>query len=139
MEETILKTIKYNLTVPTAHHFLIRFLKAAHADNAMISLSCYILDGTLLTYEDLQCRYLPSMLAAAVVMIARRTIRRHDWSPTLLHMSEYRQEDVEPVAIAIMKAKERRAITTPTLATLEKKYSKVKYQHVAEMALPKFG
>lgn len=138
MEETILRTLNYYLTVPTAHHFLIRFLKAAHADKFIASMSCFILDGTLLIFEKLQCRFLPSELAAAAIMIARRASRRNDWSPTLLHITKYRHEDVEPVAKAVLKAKTKLDICTREFTALEKKYSKSKYLRVADMELPSF-
>jgi len=68
MEETILKTLEYQITIPSAHAFLVRYLKAAHADKKIVQLSCYILDGTLQSYQLLH--YLPSQLAAAAVFIA---------------------------------------------------------------------
>ncbi|KAG7366896.1 cyclin-like protein [Nitzschia inconspicua] len=103
MEETILKTLEYNITIPSAHAFLVRFLKAAHADKKIVQLSCYILDGTLQSYNLLH--YLPSQLAAAAVFIARRTVGRNSWSPTLLKYADYREEDIAPVARAVMNEK----------------------------------
>ncbi|KAL3771456.1 hypothetical protein ACHAW5_000111 [Stephanodiscus triporus] len=51
-------------------------------------------------------KYKPSQLAAAAVLIGRKAIGRNIWSPTLLKYSDYREEDVIPVArdvIAKMK------------------------------------
>ena len=103
MEETILKGLKYKITIPSAHAFLVRFLKAAHADKRMVQLSCYILDGTLQNYGLLN--YLPSQMAAAAVFLARRAAGRNSWSPTLLKYADYMEEDVVPVAKAILEAK----------------------------------
>ena len=100
MEETILKTLEYQITIPSAHAFLVRYLKAAHADKKIVQLSCYILDGTLQSYQLLH--YLPSQLAAAAVFIARRSVGRNSWSPTLLKYAEYCEEEVIPVARAIL-------------------------------------
>jgi hypothetical protein len=80
MEEEVLKKLEYHVTIPTAHVFLVRFLKAGHADKKIVQLSCYLLDGTLQSYSLLH--YLPSQLAAAAVFIARRTVGRNGWSPT---------------------------------------------------------
>jgi Cyclin, C-terminal domain len=137
MEVTILKTLDYNLTVPTAHHFLIRFMKAAHADKMMVNISCFILDCVLLDL-NLQSRYLPSQLAAAAVMIGRRAIRRHDWSPTLLLITKYRQEEIQPVARSVMRTKHKLDTSSNQLTTLRKKYSKPKYLKVAEMEFDSF-
>jgi len=38
MEETVLKALHYKITIPSAHAFLVRFLKAAHADKKMVQL-----------------------------------------------------------------------------------------------------
>lgn len=130
MEETILKTLEYNITVPSAHAFMVRFLKAAHADKLMVQLSCYILDGTLQSYNLLH--YLPSQLAAAAVYIARRTVGRNSWSPTLLKYAEYREEDVTPVARAVMNEK---SSTSPELRAVNKKYTSSRYGGVANLSL----
>lgn len=130
MEEQILKTLNYNITIPSAHAFLVRFLKAAHADKRIVQLSCYILDGTLQSYNLLH--YLPSQLAAAAVMIARRTVGRNAWSPTLLHYANYCEEDIAPVARAILAEK---ASTSPELRAVTKKYTSSRYGGVANMVL----
>jgi cyclin B len=126
MEERILKTIEYNITIPSAHVFLVRYLKAGHADKKIVQLSCYLLDGTLQSYELLH--YLPSQLAAAAVYIARRTVGRNGWSPTLLHYAEYCEEELIPVARAILAEKE---CSNPELRAVSKKYASQRYGCVA--------
>ena len=130
MEETILKTLEYNITIPSAHAFLVRFLKAAHADRRIVQLSCFILDGTLQSYNLLH--YLPSQLAAAAVFIARRTVGRNSWSPTLLKYARYREEDIAPVARAVLAEK---ASASPELRAVNKKYTSSRYGGVANMPL----
>eukprot|EP00529_Nitzschia_sp_RCC80_P021285 CAMPEP_0113513522 /NCGR_PEP_ID=MMETSP0014_2-20120614/39915_1 /TAXON_ID=2857 /ORGANISM="Nitzschia sp." /LENGTH=391 /DNA_ID=CAMNT_0000409947 /DNA_START=300 /DNA_END=1475 /DNA_ORIENTATION=+ /assembly_acc=CAM_ASM_000159 len=130
MEEWILKTLEYNITIPSAHAFLVRFLKAAHADKRIVQLSCYILDGTLQSYNLLH--YLPSQLAAAAVFIARRTVGRNSWSPTLLKYASYREEDIAPVAKAIIAEK---SSASPELRAVNKKYTSSRYGAVANMSL----
>ncbi|VEU43022.1 unnamed protein product [Pseudo-nitzschia multistriata] len=137
MEEKILKTLNYNVTVPTPHTFLIRFLKAAHADTLMAQLACFLLDGTLLSLEKLTCLWRPSQLAAAAILLARRHLGRHNWSPTLVSYSYYREEDVLPVARALLKNKERLENNRELLA-LAKKYSKTKYGKVSHIEFEPF-
>ena len=117
MEETILKTLEYKITIPSAHAFLVRYLKAAHADRRIVQLSCYILDGTLQSYNLLH--YLPSQLAAAAVMVARKTVGRNAWSPTLLKYASYCEEEIVPVARAILSEKSSAATE---LRAVNKKY-----------------
>eukprot|EP00980_Cylindrotheca_fusiformis_P007276 scaffold1525_cov142-Cylindrotheca_fusiformis.AAC.76 len=130
MEEKILKTLNYNITIPSAHAFLVRFLKAAHADKRIVQLSCYILDGTLQSYNLLH--YLPSQLAAAAVYIARRTVGRNSWSPTLLKYANYREEEITPIARAVIAEK---SSSSPELRAVNKKYTSSRYGGVANMAL----
>ena len=131
MEETILKSLEYQITIPSAHAFLVRFLKAAHADRRMVQLSCYILDGTLQSYNLLH--YLPSQLAASAVLIARRSVGRNSWSPTLLKYAQYREEEVIPVARSVLSEK----TSAPNeLGAVNKKYTSNRYGGVATIPLP---
>lgn len=125
-EEHILKVLDYKVTAPSAHAFLVRYLKAGHADKKIVQLSCYLLDGCLQNYSLLD--YLPSQLAGAVIFIARRHVNRNGWSPTLLKYSNYCEEEIIPVARAILNVK----LTTNTeLKAVNKKYSTPRYGGVA--------
>mmetsp|Transcript_17502 Transcript_17502/g.36728 ORF Transcript_17502/g.36728 Transcript_17502/m.36728 type:complete len:377 (-) Transcript_17502:260-1390(-) len=130
MEEVILKRLEYQITIPSAHAFLVRYLKAAHADKKIVQLSCFILDGTLQSYNMLH--YLPSQLAAAAVFIARRTVGRNAWSPTLLRYAQYREEDIMPVARAVLAEK---ASTSTELRAVNKKYTSSRYGSVATVPI----
>lgn len=130
MEEKILKSLEYQITIPSAHAFLVRFLKAGHADKKIVQLSCFIMDGTLQSYTLLH--YLPSQLAAAAVFISRRVVGRNGWSPTLLNYSEYCEEEILPVARAILQAKQS---ADPELRAVNKKYASTRYGSVSSNPL----
>eukprot|EP00578_Thalassiosira_sp_NH16_P000800 CAMPEP_0181128660 /NCGR_PEP_ID=MMETSP1071-20121207/28890_1 /TAXON_ID=35127 /ORGANISM="Thalassiosira sp., Strain NH16" /LENGTH=377 /DNA_ID=CAMNT_0023214561 /DNA_START=209 /DNA_END=1342 /DNA_ORIENTATION=- len=130
MEEIILKKLEYQITIPSAHAFLVRYLKAAHADKKIVQLSCFILDGTLQSYNMLH--YLPSQLAAAAVFIARRTVGRNAWSPTLLKYAQYREEDIKPVARAVLAEK---SDSSTELRAVNKKYTSSRYGGVATISI----
>lgn len=93
MESEIAKSLNYNLTVPTIHSFLCRHLKAAHADRTMVQLTCYLAERSLLEYSMIQ--YCPSLIAATSVLIARKSLQRHAWSPTLVKYTTYDESDLE--------------------------------------------
>ena len=131
MEEKILKTLEYNVTIPSAHAFLLRFLKAAHANRRIVMISCFVLDGTLQSYNLLQ--YLPSQLAAAAVFIARRTVGCNSWSPTLLKYTNYRKEEITPIARAVMAATEDPS--AQKLRAVKDKYTNSHYGEVANIPL----
>lgn len=130
METKILRTFNYQITQPSAHTFLVRYLKAAHADQEMSALACYLLDGTLQSYSMLS--FLPSQLAAAAVFLARHACGRNPWSPTLLKYTVYREEEVAPVARALLAEK---SVASPDLHSLHKKYSSHKYGGIASKPL----
>ena len=103
MEKMVLQTLEYQITIPSAHAFLVRILKAGQADNKIVQLSCNILDGTLKSYKLLQ--YFPSQLAAIAVYIVRRTVGRNGWSPTLQKHGFYCEEEIIPIARAMLSEK----------------------------------
>lgn len=121
-----MKTLEYQITIPSAHAFLVRVLKAGHADRKIVQLSCFLLDTTLLSYNLLH--YLPSQLAAAAVYIARRNVGRNGWSPTLLKYASYCEEEVIPIARAILNEKSN---SNPDLKAVTKKYTNHRYGGVA--------
>lgn len=129
-ETEMLQTLEYRITVPTAHVFLLRFLKAGHADKKIVQLSCYLLDGTLQNYS--LNRYLPSQLAAAAVFIARRTIGRNPWSPTLLEFAKYSHEEIAPIARDVLVSKS--SPFSSELVAVNKKYSLSRFGSVADTA-----
>lgn len=126
MEVNILRALEYKITIPSAHCFLVRYLKAAHGNKRIVHLSSYILDNTLLNYELLEFK--PSELASAAVMIARKECERHNWSPTLLRYTNYFEEDIIPVARAVIKAMDNRA---SHLDAVERKYSRDRFGSIA--------
>ena len=130
METAIVNKLEYRITVPSAHAFLVRFLKAVHADKKIVQLSFYILDGTLQNY-DLQ-HYLPSELAAAAVMIARKTVGRNAWSPTLLKYASYCEEDIVLVANHVLS---KNKSASSELHAVKKKYSSSRFGSVADIEL----
>jgi hypothetical protein len=130
MEEVILKSLNYQITIPSAHAFLIRYLKAGHADKKIVQLSCFILEGTLQSYNMLS--YLPSQLAAGAIFIARRTFGRNAWSPTLLKYAEYGEEDILPIARVILAEK---MSSSTKLCAVNKKYAHSRYGGVAKLSI----
>jgi G2/mitotic-specific cyclin-B, other len=130
METHILGTLGFKISAPTAHAFLLIYLKAAHADEKMTHFSCYILEGTLLSYPLLE--YLPSQLAAASVLIARDAMGRNPWSPTFLKCIGYSKEQVSTIAKAILDNKKANLLSYPNVYT---KYSSKRYGRVAKSEL----
>ena len=130
MESEIVNTLQYQFTIPTVHSFLCRYLKAAHADRTMVQLACYLTERTLQEYSML--KFLPSTIAATAVMVARKSLNRHPWSPTLM---KYTGMD-EPHLAAC--AEEMRLATSDAAnqqQAVQRKYSSSKFGGVARLPL----
>lgn len=128
MEQTILKTLQYKVTVPTPHTFLVRFLKAAYANKLMTQLANFLLDGTLLSLA--LTRYRPSQLAAGVILLVRRQLGERNWSQTLVKYSNYQEQDAISVAEDILQNKHQLEQNCK-LEALAKKYSTSRYGKVS--------
>ena len=77
MESTILTTLKFQLTVPTAYPFMQRLLLVAEADEQQRNLANFYSERMLQEYGML--RHLPSTVAAAAVSLALRATGRAPW------------------------------------------------------------
>jgi hypothetical protein len=130
MESDILNTLEFKFTVPTVHSFLCRYLKAAHADRSMVQLSCYLTERSLQEYTML--RFLPSQIAAAAVLVARTSLKRHPWSPTLVKYTNYDEEDLTACINEMRNCINNAANQQQAVY---RKYSSSKFGAVAKMAL----
>lgn len=130
MESEIVTTLKYDFTLPTIHSFLCRYLKAAHADRAMVQLACYLAERSLQEYSML--RFLPSVIAASAVMVSRKSLSRHPWSPTLLKYTNYDECDLEACVMEM-----ERLVNDPNCQQLavKRKYSTPKFGSVSSLSL----
>tara|TARA_B100000475_G_scaffold185685_1_gene154700 strand:+ start:148 stop:627 length:480 start_codon:yes stop_codon:yes gene_type:complete len=130
MEEKMVKALKYKMTIASIHCFMMRYLKAGHADRRMVWLASYVAERMLQEYAML--KYLPSMVAACAVYIARKNLGRNAWSPTLLHYAQYTESSLraclEEMSSVIHSTK-------GSLQAVKKKYSSEKYGQVALMQL----
>lgn len=129
MEENMVKALEYHMTISSTHCFMMRFLKAGHADRRMVWLASYVCERMLQEYHML--KYLPSMIAACAVYVARKNLGRNAWSPTLLHYTQY----AEPALKLCLEDMQAVLVSRTSLQAVKKKYSSDKYGAVATMAL----
>lgn len=130
MESEIAIALDYNLTVPTTHSFLCRYLKAAHADRTMVQLACYLAERTLQEYGMIT--FLPSVIAATAVYIARKSLKRHAWSPTLVKYTNYDECDMQLCAQSMEIFINN---TGAPQQAVVRKYSSPKFGGVAKMTM----
>lgn len=126
-EEVILKTLSYQVSKPTAHKFLVRFLQVSNANKMKGHIANYVLDGSLLHHSLL--KYRPSQLAAAAVFIANKVSGDDSWNSTLAFYTDYTQRDIMVVAQAIQN---EQANKLECLLGVENKYAGPKYGSVSK-------
>ena len=76
MEAEVVKTLKFSLTVPTAHPFLQRFLHITDASSTVRNLANYYMERMLQEHSAL--KFKPSLLAATAVCLANNNPDRFD-------------------------------------------------------------
>ncbi|OIW14401.1 hypothetical protein TanjilG_15755 [Lupinus angustifolius] len=106
MESEVLKLLHFQLSVPTTKTFLRRFIKAAQSSYEvgyveLEFLANYLAELTLVEYSFLQ--FLPSMIAASAVLLARWNLiqSEHPWNPTMEHYTNYKVSDLKTTVLAL--------------------------------------
>ncbi|XP_061338542.1 cyclin-A2-4-like [Gastrolobium bilobum] len=140
METQVLKSSTYKLFVPTTKTFLRRFLRAAQASYKSPSfeleyLANYLAELTLMNYSFLN--FLPSMIAASAVFLARWTLDQssHPWNPTLQHYASYKASDLKTTVLGLQNL--RLNSNGCPLTAINTKYRQDKFKCVAALSSPK--
>ncbi|VVA92767.1 unnamed protein product [Arabis nemorensis] len=100
MEADILLALQFELGSPTIRTFLRRFTRVAQEDfedsHLQIEfLCCYLSELSMLDYSCV--KFLPSLLAASAIFLARFIIRpkQHPWNQTLEEYTKYKASDMQ--------------------------------------------
>ncbi|KAJ4881714.1 Cyclin-A3-4 [Raphanus sativus] len=136
MEADILLALQFELGCPTIKTFLRRFTRVAQEDFSESRLQieflcCYLSELSLLDYSCV--KFLPSLLAASAVFLARFIIRpkQHPWNQMLEEYTKYKASDLkEPVGIIHDLYLSRKG---NSLEAVRNKYKQHKFKCVATM------
>ncbi|CAI0444584.1 unnamed protein product [Linum tenue] len=106
MERQVVDMMHFNLSVPTTKTFLRRFIQAAQTSYKdpcleLEYLANYLAELTLVEYDFI--KFLPSLIAASAVFLARWTLNQsvHPWNPTLEHYTNYRAPELRSTVLAL--------------------------------------
>jgi len=134
-EQTVLNTLEFNLTCPSALHFLRRYSKAAGSDYNVHTLCKYLIELVLVDIK--MVKFLPSEIASGAVYVARAMTQKTPlWTPTLHHYSSYSEEHVRGIALEINNLLKK--AQKSSLRAVQKKYASEKYAEVANIPLVDF-
>ena len=128
-EKKILNRLGFNLTVPTPFHFLARYLKAAGADKQCELLAHFLTELALPEYAML--KYSGSLLSAAAVYTALKTLGRNPFPPALEHYTGLTEAQIRPCAQQLVQLHKR--APEASLQAVNKKYSIAKFLEVAKL------
>ncbi|XP_059286570.1 G2/mitotic-specific cyclin C13-1-like [Lycium ferocissimum] len=139
MEASVLQSLKFEMGNPTAKTFLRRFTRVAQEDHKnhdlqLEFLGCYLAELSLLDYNCV--KFLPSLVAAAVIFLSRFTLqpKSHPWNLALQSCSGYRAADLKECVLIIHDLQLSRRGST--LAAVRDKYKLHKFKCVSTSSSP---
>nr|GMC83306.1 G2/mitotic-specific cyclin C13-1-like [Ipomoea batatas] len=137
MEGELLKFLDFEIGNPTTKTFLRIFTKPAQDDSKFSTLEFEFLCSYLaeLSLLDYYCvRFLPSLIAAAAIFLARLIIlpTLHPWSIALQQYTGYRPYDLKDCVLAIHEM----LFSKSEASMVGDKYQDHKYKQVAKMSPP---
>ncbi|KAL6660930.1 hypothetical protein ACP70R_000314 [Stipagrostis hirtigluma subsp. patula] len=138
MERQVVNDLGFHLSVPTTKTFLRRFLRAAQAvwkapSITLGFLANYLAELALVDYGFL--RFLPSVVAASAIFLARWTLKSdHPWNHTLEHYTSYKSSDIK-ICVCALRELQHNTSNCPLIAVREK-YRQQKFDYVANLTSP---
>ena len=102
-ERVIAFALNFDLIAPTAHSFLLRYVRAGELNETQTLISGCLIDRCLLEY-DIMTQYEPSCVAAAAVSLARQVSGNYSWTGSLAHYTAYSENDIGECKTTIQRA-----------------------------------
>ncbi|KZV53905.1 hypothetical protein F511_23670 [Dorcoceras hygrometricum] len=136
MEGRVLNYLGFQLSIPTTKKFLRRFIHAAQFSYEIPSvelefLANYLAELTLIEYSFL--KFLPSLIAASAVFLARWTLDQsdHPWNSTLEYYTMYKKSDLKRTVLELQDLQIN--TKTCTLNAVREKYKQSKFKCVSTL------
>uniref|UniRef100_A0A0E0RJ91 Uncharacterized protein n=1 Tax=Oryza rufipogon TaxID=4529 RepID=A0A0E0RJ91_ORYRU len=139
MESDILKLLEFEMGNPTIKTFLRRFTRSCQEDKKRSSLllefmGSYLAELSLLDYGCL--RFLPSVVAASVVFVAKLNIDPYTnpWSKKMQKLTGYKVSELKDCILAIHDLQLRKKCSN--LTAIRDKYKQHKFKCVSTLLPP---
>ncbi|KAG8093019.1 hypothetical protein GUJ93_ZPchr0012g22137 [Zizania palustris] len=139
MESDILKLLKFEIGSPTIKTFLRRFTRSGHEDKKRSVLllefmGSYLAELSLLDYSCL--RFLPSVVAASAVFLAKFTIDpcTNPWSKKMQKLTGYKVSELKDCITAIHDLQLSRKCSS--LTAIRDKYRQHRFKCVSTLLPP---
>ncbi|PWA57947.1 cyclin-like protein [Artemisia annua] len=141
MEGDLLKILDSEVSTPTSKTFLRIFIRAVQEDDmpqpscsSLEFLSWFLVELSLLDYSCL--RFLPSMVAASAIFIAKFTLEpeKHPWGMKMQRCSGYTTSELEDCVLTMHELQLNRRGSSSK--AIREKYSQHKFKSVAALPCP---
>ncbi|KAJ1699713.1 hypothetical protein LUZ63_008225 [Rhynchospora breviuscula] len=136
MECDLLRFLKYEMGSPTISTFLRRFLKDSHEDRkranlALEFLAYYLAELSLMDYGCI--KYLPSVVAASAVLLARFTVdpTNHPWNKKLETGTGYKASELKECVYALHELQSNKRYSS--LGAIRDKYKQHTFKCVSTL------
>lgn len=94
MERSILKQLKYAVTVPSAYRFLQRYSKLANNTEPQMAFAMYFIELSLVDYKML--KFSNSLIAASALYLMHKFKEiKPEWPQALIQDSPYKEDDLK--------------------------------------------
>jgi len=134
MEQKILKTLEFNLNIPSSNRFLQYFTKQMKSNKKVICLSQFLLELSLIDIKML--KYLPSTMAATALYISRKFNNDLvNLDGAIEEVTGYSKTNLTPCAKDMIEV--LREAPKSSLQAVRKKFSSVKYMEVGRIKIDK--
>jgi hypothetical protein len=131
MEQKLLKTINFELSMPISYSFLRRYARCARIQMPLLTLARFILELSLLDYSTVTLS--DSKQAAAALYLAFRMVKHGDWTDSLVYYTGYKLDDFKDIVFLFNGILHKPL--TENLMTVRKKYSHELFYKVAKTPL----
>ncbi|KAF8673900.1 hypothetical protein HU200_048347 [Digitaria exilis] len=140
MEIDVLNVLKFEMGSPTTKTFLRMFIRSAQEDNKKYDslsfefLGSYLAELSLLDYGFL--RFLPSLVAASVVFVARLTLDPHTnpWSKKMQTLTGYKPSELKDCVTSIHMLQLNRKCSS--MMAIREKYKQHRFKGVSALLPP---
>ncbi|CAN2388868.1 cellular response to cocaine, partial [Pristimantis euphronides] len=133
MEHLVLKVLSFDLAAPTILQYLNQYFRHHPVTPKMESLCLYLGELSLVDADPF-LRYLPSVIAAAALIIANYTINEETWPDSLAKFTGYTLESLKPCVLDLHKAYHSAA--THQQQAVREKYKNSKHHAVSTIEPP---
>lgn len=133
MEHLVLKTLSFDISIPTCLDFLSRYLLAAGgtSESQLKYLSQYLCELTLI-HSKIYLKYVPSTIAAASMYLSNAVLGFTPWTPTLEFYSGYTADSLQS-CIADLHKMHQNCSDLPQ-QSIQQKYKTPKFGCVSKLS-----